>query len=134
MKPTLYLIRGVPGSGKSTFAQELEDACVVSYVLEADNYFINQSTGEYNFDASKLKQAHEWCQLSAIRSLNNQNSVAVSNTSTTEKEVETYRKIAEECNANFVSLIVENRHSGVNIHNVPEDKIQQMKQRFSIKL
>jgi hypothetical protein len=61
-------------------------------------------------------------------------SVAVSNTSTTEKEVETYRKIAEDCNANFVSIIVENRHGGVNIHNVPEDKIQQMKNRFSIKL
>jgi hypothetical protein len=29
---------------------------------------------------------------------------------------------------------VENRHGGTNVHNVPEDKIEQMKNRFSIKL
>lgn len=61
-------------------------------------------------------------------------SVAVSNTSTTEREVETYTKIAEESGAKFVSIIVENRHDGVNIHNVPEEKVQQMKNRFSVKL
>lgn len=135
MKPTLYLIRGIPGSGKSSLAKQLEDYDLVSWVFEADNYFVDIVTKEYNFDASKLKQAHEWCQDRTKLWLGKYHqSVAVSNTSTTEKEVETYRKIAEECNANFVSLIVENRHNGVNIHNVPEDKIQQMKQRFSIKL
>jgi hypothetical protein len=30
--------------------------------------------------------------------------------------------------------VVENRHGGTNVHNVPEDKIEQMKNRFSIKL
>jgi len=32
------------------------------------------------------------------------------------------------------TVIVENRHGGVNIHNVPEDKLQQMKDRFNIVL
>lgn len=135
MKPTLYLIRGVPGSGKSSLAKQLEDCNLVGAVLEADDYFVDTVSKEYKFDASKLKQAHEWCQGHTKHWLGTHRlSVAVSNTSTTEKEVETYRKIAEECNANFVSLIVENRHGGVNVHNVPEDKIQQMKQRFSVKL
>lgn len=134
MKSTLYLIRGIPGGGKSTFAGQLEQSGLVDYVVEADDYFIDQHTGEYKFDASKLKLAHENCQASTSNLLLCGCSIAVSNTSTTEKEVETYRKIAEDCNANFVSLVVENRHGGTNVHNVPDDKIQQMKHRFSIKL
>lgn len=132
MKPTLYLVRGVCGAGKSTFANTLYESDVVGWVFEADKYF--EVTGEYKFDASKLCVAHKNCQELTTLWLSKGVSVAVSNTSTTEKEVETYHKIAEENNANFVSIIVENRHNGVNIHNVPEEKIQQMKNRFSIKL
>ena len=132
-KPTLYLIRGIPGSGKSTFAAALEFSGAVSLVIEADKLMKDES-GNYKFDASKLHQNHLLCQQTAIKLLSKGMSVAVSNTSTTEKEVETYQLIAENCNAKFVSLVVENRHNGINIHNVPEDKIQQMKSRFSIKL
>ena len=32
------------------------------------------------------------------------------------------------------SIIVENRHGGVNEHGVPEDKLQAMKDRFEVKL
>lgn len=133
MKPTLYLIRGVPGCGKSTLARSLQDNGLVIGVFEADQYF-EHPDGQYNFDASQLGVAHKSCQNNALHYLSQGMSVAVSNTSTTEKEVETYRKIAEDCNANFVSIVVENRHNGVNVHNVPEEKIQQMKNRFSIKL
>lgn len=132
MKPTLYLIRGVCGAGKSTFSRTLFSAGIVSVIAEADQYF--QVGHEYKFDASKLGKAHEWCQGLVKQCLKENTSVAVSNTSTTEKEVEIYHKVAKECSANFVSIIVENRHDGVNIHNVPEEKIQQMKNRFSVKL
>lgn len=132
MKPTLYLIRGVPGSGKSSFAMQLYNAGVVQHTFEADDWMYEE--GLYIFKPDKLSHSHRMCQDRAVQSLLEGRSVAVSNTSTTEKEVDTYQRIAEECNANFVSLIVENRHNGVNIHNVPEDKIHQMKQRFSIKL
>lgn len=131
--PVLYLIRGVPGSGKTTFAKFLFYSRVVDRVFEADQFFID-AEGEYNFNASKLGEAHIYCQGNTRNALKEGWNVAVSNTSTTEKEVETYRKIAEECGANFVSIILENRHGGVNQHAVPEDKIQQMKNRFSVKL
>lgn len=130
---TLYLIRGIPGSGKTTFAESLFYASLVDRVFEADQFFIDNE-GEYKFNASKLGEAHTYCQNNTRYALKAGWNVAVSNTSTTEKEVETYRKIAEECDADFVSIVVENRHGGVNQHNVPENKIQQMKQRFSIKL
>ena len=130
--PTLYLIRGVPGSGKSSLARILLANQVVDACIEADDYFVND--GVYMFNPYKLKDAHAWCQDRTRVILGRGYNLAVSNTSTTEQEVETYRKIAEECNAKFISLVVENRHGGENIHNVPEEKIQQMKKRFSFKL
>ena len=129
---TLYLIRGVPGSGKSTFAESLLNSGMVDFVYEADDYFYED--GEYKFNASKLGEAHKQCQSNVRSALINGRSVAVSNTSTTEDEVRVYKRIAEEFAAHFVSVVVENRHEGVSVHNVPEDKIRQMKDRFSIKL
>ena len=129
----LYLIRGVPGSGKSTLANQLKICGLVHNVHEADDYFIDND-GNYNFDAKKLGQAHSQCQYQVEIDLRNNLSVAVSNTSTTEKEVAVYQKIAQQAGAKFISLIVENRHGGTNCHNVPEDKIQQMADRFSVKL
>lgn len=132
-KPTLYLIRGVSGAGKSTFAESLWQSGVVHRVFEADDWFYAKD-GLYQFDASQLKIAHATCQANTAFLLKEGKSVAVSNTSTTEKEVAVYQQIAKECNAKFVSLIVENRNETKNVHNVPEDKIQQMKDRFNVKL
>lgn len=129
----LYLIRGVPGSGKSTFANDLKSAGIVSAVIEADDYFTD-NCGNYNFDASKLAIAHNQCKEITKSMLACGKNVAVSNTSTTEKEVAAYQEIADEYGATFISIIVENRHGGKNEHNVPEEKIQQMRQRFSVKL
>jgi hypothetical protein len=48
--------------------------------------------------------------------------------------MEPYFKMAEFHEYRVFSIIVENRHGGVNEHNVPEDKLVQMKNRFEIKL
>lgn len=60
--------------------------------------------------------------------------IAVSNTFTQEWEMEDYFKLAEKYGYKVVSLIVENRHGGKNQHGVPDEKIEQMKNRFQIKL
>jgi len=60
--------------------------------------------------------------------------IAVSNTFTQEWEMERYYELAEQYGYKVFSVVVENRHNGVNEHNVPEDKIQIMKDRFEIKL
>lgn len=133
VQPTLYLVRGVSGSGKSTLAQSLLDAGLVAAVYEADQYFVD-GEGVYNFDPRSLGEAHSFCQRQAANDLTLGLSVAVSNTSTTEKEVAVYQQMAEELGAKFVSLVVESRHSGKNQHGVPEQKLQQMRNRFSLKL
>lgn len=131
-RPTLILTRGIPGSGKSTLAALL-DFMTGTPFIETDHYFVD-GEGNYNFNPSELGKAHEYCQYNCRVALNSGSDIIVSNTSTTEKEVQTYKDIAAECGANFISLIVENRHGGENVHNVPLEKIQQMKDRFSIKL
>jgi predicted kinase len=127
---TLYIVRGVPGSGKSTFAQSLD--CPV---FEADQYFIDSETGEYKFDGSKIKLAHNWCKLRVEQSMEDDfQKIAVSNTFTQEWEMDTYYELAKQYGYRVFSLIVENRHGGVNEHGVPEDKLELMKNRFEVKL
>ena len=54
MEKILYIARGLPSSGKSTFAKTLGGTH-----FEADMFFMVD--GEYKFDHTKLKEAHEWC-------------------------------------------------------------------------
>lgn len=54
----LILIRGLPGSGKSTRARGLAMAGFLHF--EADNFF--ERDGLYQYDASRIKDAHAWCQ------------------------------------------------------------------------
>jgi hypothetical protein len=60
--------------------------------------------------------------------------VTVSNTFTQEWEMLPYFDLAEKHGYRVYSLIVENRHGGVNEHGVPEDKLKLMKKRFEMKL
>ena len=127
---TLYIVRGVPGSGKSTFAQSLD--CPV---FEADQYFIDSETGEYKFDGSKIKLAHNWCKLRLEQSMEDDSQkIAVSNTFTQEWEMDAYYELAKQYGYIVFSVIVENRHGGINEHGVPEDKLEIMKNRFEISL
>jgi predicted kinase len=126
---TLILLRGCPGAGKSTFAHTLD--CPV---FEADMFFVN-SQGVYNFDFTKIKDAHDWCQEMVEDHMFNQHEkIAVSNTFTQEWEMKTYYDMAKTYGYKVFSIVVENRHEGENVHGVPVDKLEVMRNRFEIKL
>jgi predicted kinase len=130
---TLYIVRGVPGSGKSTFAKSIG-----GIHIETDQFFMEN--GKYNFDITKIKLAHKYCQnqteawMKTDGTQVNNDKIVVSNTFTQEWEMEPYFKLAEKYGYRTFSLIVENRHGGVNEHDVPEDKLELMKNRFEVKL
>jgi len=139
MEKVLYIVRGVPGRGKTTFAKKLvgEDFLV----CEADKYFINQENGKYEFDISKIKDAHKWCQNMVENymkdsMINDQYypEIAVSNTFTQEWEMRPYFELAKTYGYKVFSVIVENRHGGTNQHEVPEEVITKMCERFEITL
>ena len=129
----LFLLRGLPGSGKSTLAKSLG-----GIHIEADQYFMNE--GRYEFDASKLKDAHNYCQRQTQAWIKlepgqiSTSRIVVSNTFTQEWEMQPYYDLAEKYGYKVFSLIVENRHGGVNEHGVPEEKLVQMKNRFEVQL
>ena len=129
MEKVLYIVRGIPGSGKSTFAKQL-----TSNVFEADHYFYDND-GNYNFIPSEIKEAHKECQQFVRYAMESSIfKIAVSNTFTQEWEMQPYLDMAKENGYTVFTVVVENRHGGKNVHNVPEDKIQMMKDRFQINL
>lgn len=130
---SLYLLRGLPGSGKSTLAKMIGHAAVGH--VEADMFFVDDD-GNYNFDASKLGKAHKWCQnrTELYMGPHGFETVIVSNTFTQEWEMKPYYELAEKYGYVVFSLVVENRHGGVNEHNVPEETLVKMEDRFQIKL
>lgn len=124
----LILFRGLPGSGKSSLAKSLcED------VWSADQYF--ERHGEYVFDSKELQLAHRWCQAHVEKSMIDETStIGVANTFTQEWEMKPYFDLARKYNYRITTVILENRHEGHNVHDVPSDKIKQMEDRFEIKL
>ena len=135
---TLYCLRGIPGSGKSTLAKTLVHS---GSICEADQFFINQETGEYKFNPDEIKIAHQWCKDEVENRMkdNKENpqhhaSIVVSNTFTQEWEMDWYFKLAEKYDYKVFSIIVENRHGGKNIHGVPDEKLEIMRRRFEIQL
>jgi predicted kinase len=127
---TLVLLRGLPGAGKSTFASEV----IGIDSVEADDFFLDENS-IYKFEHSKIGEAHANCKLRCEKLLiQGDKVVCVSNTFTTEKEMQPYFELAKKYNYYVSTVIVENRNENISIHNVPSETIDKMKNRFNIKL
>lgn len=132
---TLYLIRGLPGAGKSTFADSLKQFGVVSNVFEADMYFeLFSQYLDKAPDSAMLADAHAWCLRKTKDTLLKGLSVAVANTFTTESELEPYIALTHLLGIRYVSVVIENRQEKDSVHFVPDVNIEKMRKRFSIKL
>lgn len=126
MSKELFLLRGLPGAGKSTLAKSLGGKHI-----EADMFFVKD--GVYKFDATKIKDAHSWCtNMVGSWMTDDEDRIVVSNTFTQEWEMQWYYNWAKDFDYKVFSLVVENRHGGANAHNVPVDTINRMKNRFEI--
>lgn len=128
----LFLIRGLPGSSKSTKARQIiYDAWRegdYNYIhLEADMFFLDYN-GVYKFDPLKIRNAHEWCFNSARIFLNQGYNVVVSNTFTQKWEYQKYIDYTKENSIPCEVIVCKGKFQ--NIHGVPEEVIRKMEERW----
>lgn len=121
---TCYIIRGVPGTGKTTLAEKLVDP---EYVCEANNYFTDEH-GNYKFDPKKVTESHEYCKATFRVLIRTGADIAVSNTATRHWEYEYYVALAKK--HGYDVQVIDLYENFGNIHNVPEEKIVKMEDRF----
>lgn len=123
-RPTLRLIRGLPGSGKSTMAQAMTDF----EHIEADQFFVALGKGKYRFVKQAIGRAHADCFYRATRALFHGRNVVVSNTFTQLWEMQRYIDLAKTMNATLE--VIEAKGEYPNVHGVPDEKIAQMRARW----
>lgn len=124
----LKLIRGIVGSGKSTYAREL--VAEHGYLhFEADMFFMQN--GEYKFNPAKLSDAHKWCQNQTDMALSEGRDTVVSNTFVKLWELDAYLKLAEKHGAEVEEIVMTGNYG--SIHNVPQETVDRMRNNFELR-
>ena len=122
----LYIIRGLPGSGKSSLGENLAPG----RCFAADDYFMVD--GRYHFNPSRLKEAHEACLANVGRSLET-GATAVANTFSQVWEFAPYLTLSRE--VKIIDLfdrgLTDEQLSAVNLHGVPVEAIARMRARWN---
>jgi len=135
-KHGLTMVRGLPGSGKSTYAKCIVETYkrknIVYNHFEADDYFtfINSETHaeQYDFNAMELSVAHSFCQYNAFCSIDDKKSVVVSNTFIDYQSMLPYIRFSQKRKIRW--KIIECCGKWKSIHDVPDITLNFMKTKW----
>lgn len=120
---TLFIIRGLPGSAKTTLGKMLSEQ-----TFAADDFF-EEEDGSYNFDPAKLGEAHGFCKIRVEQALAHKCPVvSVCNTFTQAWEAAPYFELAKKYGYRVSVIHCQNDFG--NVHGVPVEAIERMKERW----
>src|SRR3990167_9157499 len=131
----LIILKGLPGSGKSTKAKEL--AGEFGLICSADNFFVGKD-GVYSFKRENILDAHRQCKDDVVRAMINQTElIIVDNTNTMRWEYQFYLDKAVQYQYNTRIEMVGNLtdvylYFSRNIHGVPLEVVKKMAARFQL--
>ena len=134
-QPVLIILRGLPGSGKSYLGSKLKGNH--GLIVCADDFF-TEPDGTYNFDPSKLGEAHQWCHRVAKKGMEGRVSpIIIDNTNTELWEMKPY--VAPAFRLGYHIEFVEPQTPWAwnvkeltkrNSHGLSKDKIRMMLDRY----
>ncbi len=116
------ILRGAQGSGKSTFAERNKENFEI---VSADSFFVKD--GEYNFDPTKLKEAHALCRKNFEELIEQKKNVIIDNTNAEIWEYQDY--VDSALNNGYVVYILTFNTKFQNIHNVPDESVEKKRRQ-----
>jgi predicted kinase len=130
---TVFILRGIPGAGKSRLTKKLLKNRKDSVVVSADDYFMG-ADGKYRFIPSELGNAHHCCLFSFIEWVERRKrTVIVDNTNTTVAEVAPYAALAlaHDYKVQIITIKANAREAARrNVHGVPVETVLRMAKRL----
>lgn len=131
----MVLMRGLPGSGKSTLAKEMKGRTGV--ILSTDDFFYNKH-GKYDYDPSRIGDAHQWNKHRALQKLQDgKTPIIIDNTNLQAWEMKPYVKLGLQYGYEVDILDTDTpwklnpkELAKRNSHGVPKNKIFEMKGRY----
>ena len=130
---SLILLRGLPGSGKSTLAKSLCESGKHP-VFSVDDYFTGKN-GAYKFEFDKNHIAYRQCEEKTKEAMiKGEEKIFIDNTFTLDWEMEPYFKLASAYKYQLHVVTVENHHGNKNIHNIADEQIKKMADKYKVKL
>lgn len=131
---SIVLLRGLPGSGKSTLAKLLSENGKHP-VFSVDSYFTDPSSGNYSFRFADNHLAYKHCEENTKEAMKQGiPTIFIDNTFTLEWELEPYFKLAARFAYTIFVVTVENRHRGKNVHDISDEQLTKMAQKYKVVL